>query len=541
MLLDTIQQLVGLLLGGTLWTSHMRTLCLCICGLLIGGRASVQHIGENMPNDGVDDRHNIKRASRFVNNQLLQLSRAQRRLLWRVTEPHDAIVVALDWTEKIGRWSVLMSAIIARGRAIPVWWTVNDKDEARAASVEPSHLQGLLQMLPPAKKVILLADRGFDTSGFLHLLLLQERLSFVTRFAAGISVQPLGAQAGIMIEDTDLLPDVPTDLGWVLYTKVSPVWVRVVRMHDRRQAEPWNLATNLDLPADKIVRLYARRFSIEELFRDLKDGGWGLDRTKLQAKALEVMLFIVMVAYVISMAVGVHVEESQNYKGYQAQSGKRALSLFRLGRKALLKSKHLPTDLADLPFHRVAPPITDLLSLPWSNPKPLASEKPRLLPSALEAYMKKFGYSQVGLAGLIGVGQPSISRAILGRFPIPRAWIGALARAHGLSREQMLAFNSIQPPPKQSEAPRERPAGPPPEKKCEWSIPPDFIALVKQARLRQIELATALGISQPTVSRILDGTQRPTQTCRDRIRQWAKLPPETLRENVLNHTSGPAY
>lgn len=39
--------------------------------------------------------------------------------------------------------------------------------------------------------------------------------------------------------------------------------------------QAWFLASNLDLPGSQIVKLYGRRFSIEEAFRDLKNPRFG--------------------------------------------------------------------------------------------------------------------------------------------------------------------------------------------------------------------------------------------------------------------------
>jgi hypothetical protein len=51
----------------------------------------------------------------------------------------------------------------------------------------------------------------------------------------------------------------------------------IVLVHNKRMKDAWCLATSRDdLPAAEIVRLYGRRFSIEETFRDQKDRRFGL-------------------------------------------------------------------------------------------------------------------------------------------------------------------------------------------------------------------------------------------------------------------------
>lgn len=51
----------------------------------------------------------------------------------------------------------------------------------------------------------------------------------------------------------------------------------VVVVHDKRMKDPWCLATNRsDLKAAEIVKLYGKRFTIEETFRDTKDIHFGM-------------------------------------------------------------------------------------------------------------------------------------------------------------------------------------------------------------------------------------------------------------------------
>jgi hypothetical protein len=60
----------------------------------------------------------------------------------------------------------------------------------------------------------------------------------------------------------------------------------VVVVHDRKMQEAWRLATSrADLGAAAIVKLYGRRFTIEETFRETKDihFGMGLKATHIKS------------------------------------------------------------------------------------------------------------------------------------------------------------------------------------------------------------------------------------------------------------------
>jgi hypothetical protein len=59
-------------------------------------------------------------------------------------------------------------------------------------------------------------------------------------------------------------------------------------VHAKGMAEPWHLATSRqDLAGAAIVKLYGRRFSIEETFRDLKNLRFGLGLTDTRISSPE--------------------------------------------------------------------------------------------------------------------------------------------------------------------------------------------------------------------------------------------------------------
>src|SRR5690606_16395846 len=105
----------------------------------------------------------------------------------------------------------------------------------------------------------------------------------------------------------------------------------VVVTHAKKMKDAWCLASNLDAPAVKIVKLYGRRFTIEETFRDTKDihFGMGLSATHIKSPARrERILFLGALAHVLLTLLG----EAGERAGYERMlkantSKKRALSL----------------------------------------------------------------------------------------------------------------------------------------------------------------------------------------------------------------------
>lgn len=104
----------------------------------------------------------------------------------------------------------------------------------------------------------------------------------------------------------------------------------------KKMKEPWCLATSLgDAPASDIIKLYGRRFTIEETFRDTKDlnFGMGLSATHIRsAERRDRLLLLVAVAHTLLSLLGAASEESGLDKYLKVNTVKRRThSLYRQG------------------------------------------------------------------------------------------------------------------------------------------------------------------------------------------------------------------
>jgi hypothetical protein len=100
--------------------------------------------------------------------------------------------------------------------------------------------------------------------------------------------------------------------------------------------EPWCLATSrVDLTARQVVKLYGRRFSIEETFRDTKNihFGMGLSATHIGDPARrDRLLLIAAFAYVLLTLLGAAGERAGLDRLLKANTVKRrTLSLYNQG------------------------------------------------------------------------------------------------------------------------------------------------------------------------------------------------------------------
>jgi len=123
----------------------------------------------------------------------------------------------------------------------------------------------------------------------------------------------------------------------------------VVMVHAKNMKDSWCLATSRDdLTASQLVKLYGKRFSIEETFRDLKDNHFGLGLYAMHigsTKRRDRMLFIAALAHVLLTLLGAACEKTGLDRMLRANTVKRRThSLYRQGLTAYGMLLHMPDD-----------------------------------------------------------------------------------------------------------------------------------------------------------------------------------------------------
>ena len=226
--------------------------------------------------------------------------------------------------------------ITNHGRATPlVWLTVS---KATLAGQRNAHeyrvVERLHECLAPTVRITLLADRGFGDQKLYRFL---ETLGwdYVIRFRGNIIVEdPTGmarpatewvpaSGRAIMLRDARVTEDraeVPA----------------VVFVHDKKMKESWCLATSRKGDtARAVVKLYGRRFTIEETFRDTKNlrFGLGLSATHIRSAARrDRMLLLAAIAHALLTLLGAAGEAAGLDRTLKSNtSAKRQLSLFNQG------------------------------------------------------------------------------------------------------------------------------------------------------------------------------------------------------------------
>jgi hypothetical protein len=247
------------------------------------------------------------------------------------------LVVALDWTEfdKDDQATIALYLVTSHGRATPLLWKTVRKSELknRRNGYEAEVIERLHELLPDDVEVTVLADRGFgDQKLFMYLETLGW--SYAIRFRQIIQVthggRAMPAAAWIPINGhAKMLRDV------LITADKTPIPAVVVK-HQKGMKEAWCVATNrTDLGAAGVIKLYGRRFTIEETFRDIKDNhfGMGLSATHIgspeRRDRLLLLSAIAQARFTLLGAAGEACGQGRTLKANTVKT--RTMSLFNQG------------------------------------------------------------------------------------------------------------------------------------------------------------------------------------------------------------------
>jgi hypothetical protein len=309
-----------------------------VAGVMRAGKVAIHAIGAAYASlKGTKTKSGIKQIDRLLSNEKVDLDEALKAWVGFVVGARQELVVALDWTDFEDDDHVTLCAYTAtsHGRATPLVWRTVKKSELRGRRTATEHevIEMLHCFVDPKVRLTLLADRGFGDRA-LYEILQMYGWDFVIRFRGSILVEHEGTKRpakdwiaphgrAVMLKDVGI-----TD-------KAVPL-AAVVVVHDKRMRDGWCLATSLSsLRATEVVKLYGRRFTIEESFRDAKDlhFGLGLNATHIRdAVRRDRLLLLIALAIALLTMLGAAAERTGLDKMLKANTvAKRTHSLFRQG------------------------------------------------------------------------------------------------------------------------------------------------------------------------------------------------------------------
>jgi hypothetical protein len=231
-----------------------------------------------------------------------------------------------------------------KGRALPVWCVITRTGKGHKL-LRPL-LRGFSQLIDQLSfeqrsRIVVTMDRWFDIPELL-LWLDDNHLKFVVRLK---SDRPLNTP---WIESRKTMPTGEISLPDTPVTYHQRDW-RVVRSDYRsnmKQEEPWFLLTNIPsskLTRRQILRIYAKRFEIEEFFKDVKwIEGYEWHQIRQLKVARTVFSFIFLGWWLLIKAYG----QPKDHPEAKLTHPKKRLSWFRIIWEEWLRLRQAPLFLS---------------------------------------------------------------------------------------------------------------------------------------------------------------------------------------------------
>lgn len=263
-----------------LHAKRVRSIADATLGVLNSGALGVHAIGRGLAAArGLTDKHAVKQVDRLLSNQGIELDVLLPDWVAHVLAGRREAVVNMDWTEfdDDDQSMLVMSVQTDHGRSTPLIWRTVKKSTIRGKrnDVEDALLVALRSAVPSSTKITIVADRGFGDAK-LYEFLGQLGFGYVIRFRECIHVT---SSTGETRPATGWLSKTgrPKILRDAMVTCGRVKVPTVLCVKDPGMKDAWCLvASDPDATAATLKRLYGGRFTIEEMFRDVKDLHFGM-------------------------------------------------------------------------------------------------------------------------------------------------------------------------------------------------------------------------------------------------------------------------
>ena len=236
---------------------------------------------------------------------------------------NKVVYLAIDRT----KWqsnNILMVSMIWRKRAIPIYWKMLDKQGNSTLENQQFVLTPVFEALSNYKLSVL-GDREF-CSVTLGNWLREKKVDFCLRLKKNVCIK-IESELWAELKMLGLEPGNSFFNQEVTIRKNAPItgfnlagkWLGKYRNFTTE--EPWYILTNL-ADIQVAVDAYAKRFGIEEMFRDFKGGGYNLENTNLTGDRLSKLLILLSLSYLKSIIQGIDIKSKQvqEYLGRKTES-----------------------------------------------------------------------------------------------------------------------------------------------------------------------------------------------------------------------------
>jgi hypothetical protein len=284
-----VRQFLEFLFANDYHSKRVTSLADATLGVLQTNSLGIHAIGHGLSYArGLTDKHAIKQVDRLLSNTGIELWDMFDLWVPAMIGERKEIIVALDWSDfdDDDQTMLMLSLTTKHGRATPLVWRTVLKSELKGQKQqhEAEVVLKFMESLSEGVRVTLLADRGFDDHKFMDFLHDLCGFDFVIRFRGGTVVESDKGESR-QAKDWVGRGGRARMLKNAKITKKGYEVATVVCMQDKQMKEPWCLASSRSKEdAKAFAKWYAKRWSIESSFRDLKDPMYGMGLGRVRVK-----------------------------------------------------------------------------------------------------------------------------------------------------------------------------------------------------------------------------------------------------------------
>ena len=279
-----------------------------------------------------------RRFQDFFLKGTIPLTALGKFILRKIPKPSEGWTLSMDRTNwKYGKRhiNILTIGVIVNNVAIPIVWRVLPQKTKRGNSNTKHRiaiLKKLLKLMAPEEVYVLTMDREFGGEKWLKWLD-DKGVGYIVRIKNNIIVgQKLAREHRVT--------------GKSKTEKRKELWgmnvffaSKVIQSKGRRDSHLYIVSNRFS--GKKSLRIYRKRWGIEQLFSHLKKRGFDLEATHMsEAAKLEKLFALVTLAFLFSFGWGCHLRATR-----KVTKALKRKSLFRLGLEdilRLLSNPHLP-------------------------------------------------------------------------------------------------------------------------------------------------------------------------------------------------------
>ncbi len=281
-----------------------------------------------------------RRFQDFFLNATIPLGILGGFIMEKIPKPPEGWTLSMDRTNwKYGKRhiNILTIGIVVNKVAIPIVWKVLPQKTKRGNSNTQQRidiLKKLLKIMGPEEIYVLTMDREFGGRKWLRWLD-NKGIGYIVRIKKNITI---GGKSASQHRITTKAKATKRKELWGMSVFFAS---KIIQSKGRRDSHLYIVSNRF--AGKEALRLYRKRWGIEQLFSHLKKRGFDLEATHMtEAGKLEKLFALVTLAFLFSFAWGCHLRATR-----KVTKALKRKSLFRQGLEdilRLLSNPHLPAE-----------------------------------------------------------------------------------------------------------------------------------------------------------------------------------------------------